>query len=497
MLMSADRQPARRLPVTCMITRLLEKFLLTRYGFLAALGGALLLMFMNEAAYQHSSKRLTGGIALTDARIQAAQTLQWLTDAETSVRGHVLTGDRGQLEPYLEALAQLPAVRGRAFALVRSVAPDQQVAVERLQQLLDERLAALAVIVGLAESEPTQALAAAAADARQQPTATLRRTFNDVLDRAALLQEGARSAIYSAMSMSRWAIHLLTLLAMIGVYVHTRQLQAAEQLRRHGQQRLAVQVAERTAELRELAGHLVTAREDERGRLARELHDELGGLFTAMKLQFARLRRQTQVSDLMLTGLRALEDRLNEGIAFKRRVIENLRPSALEELGLATSLGLLCRDASQSMGIPVHEGISLSDDSAIVGLSPEAELTVYRLVQESLTNIAKYAAAQQAYVTAEQHGNQIQVRVEDNGRGFDPQGVPAGHHGLLGMRYRVEAQGGTMRVNSNPGYGTRIEATLPLKAAKHGAERGDLSFDALDDALQADGAHEPTAVSAR
>lgn len=212
-----------------MITRLLERFLRTRYGFVAALGGALLLMLTNEAAYQHSSRRLSGGIALTDARIQAAQTLQWLTDAETAVRGHVLTGDRDQLQPYLQALAQLPAVRSRAFALVRSVDPDQDFAVARLQRLLDDRLAALEAIVALAEREPTLALAAAAADARHQPTATLRRAFNKVLDRSASMQQGARDSIYGAMLLSRWAVHLLTLLTMIGLYIHTRHLLAADQ----------------------------------------------------------------------------------------------------------------------------------------------------------------------------------------------------------------------------------------------------------------------------
>ncbi len=452
-----------------MNSRLLERVLRNRYGFVAAIGGALLLMAMNEAAYRHAHQRLVAGIALTDARIQAAQTLQWLTDAETAVRGHVLTGDRAQLAPYRQALAQLPAVQDRAFALMRSVNPDQAFEVARLQRLLDDRLAALAVVVDLTAREPAGALAAAAADARQQPTATLRAAFTELLDRAASLQQGARDSIYGAMSLSRWTVHLLTLLTMIGLYIHTRHLQTADKLRQHAQAQLSAQVAERTLELRDLAGHLVIAREDERGRLARELHDELGGLFTAMKLQIVRLRRHGQGSDVLLSGLRAVEDRLNDGIAFKRRVIENLRPSALEHFGLVASLGLLCRDAAQSMGIAVHEDLALAAHGAPSGLTPEAELTVYRLVQESLTNIAKYAVAQQVRVTVRQHDGMVQVRVEDDGRGFDPQRVPAGHHGLLGMRYRVESDGGTVRVLSTPGHGTRIEATLRLAGDRSNA----------------------------
>lgn len=443
-----------------MISRLHERVLRNRYGFVAAIGGALLLMALNEAVYRHSHQRLVAGIALTDARIQAAQTLQWLTDAETAVRGHVLTGDRLQLVPYQQALAQLPTVRDRAFALMRSVNPDQAFEAARLQGLLDDRLAALAVVVELTARDPAGSLAAAAADARRQPTATLRAAFTEMLDRAATLQQGARDSLYGAMSLSRWMVHLLTLLTMIGLYTHTRHLQAADKLRQHAQAQLSAQVAERTLELRDLTRHLVTAREDERGRLARDLHDELGGLFTAIKLQIVRLRRHGQEGDVLLTGLREVEDRINDGIAFKRRVIENLRPSALEHFGLATSLSLLCRDAAQSMGIPVLEDLALAADDAPSGLTPDAELTVYRLVQESLTNIAKYAAAQQVRVTVRQQEGAVQVRVEDDGCGFDPQRVPVGHHGLLGMRYRVESAGGTVRVLSTPGHGTCIEATL-------------------------------------
>jgi len=445
-----------------MITRLLDTFLRTRYGFVAALASALLLVFMNEATYQHASHRLSGGIALTDARIQTAQTLQWLTDAETALRGHILSRDSEQLQPYRQAVARLQEAQGGAFELVRSVDANQDIELDRLQRLLDERLAALANIAALAERDPAGALAAAAADARQQNTVALRSKFNTVLEHAASLQQGARTSLHDAMGLSRWTVHLLTLVIVLGLYIHTRNLQVLDHLRRDAQARLTDQVAERTAQLRELASHLVTAREDERGRLARELHDELGGQFTAMKLQFARLRGQTEISDAMRSSLRALEDRLNDAIVFKRGVVENLRPSALEQLGLATSLGMLCRDASQSMGIAVQENLSLHADRGLTHLSSEAELTVYRLVQESLTNIAKHAAARHVHVAVQPCADAVQVRIQDDGQGFDPERVTAQHHGLLGMRFRVESQGGTMSVVSSPGQGTQIQATLPL-----------------------------------
>src|SRR5690606_10185458 len=215
------------------------------------------------------------------------------------------------------------------------------------------------------------------------------------------------------------------------------------------------QVALRTTALRNLAGHHVNAREDERGRVARELHDEMGGLLTAMKLEIARLRRVPDVPAVALERVAGIEQRLNEGIAVKRRIVEDLRPSSLDQLGLNAALEVLCRDTAAALGIPV-----LTDFSP-VALNKDAELTAYRLVQESLNNVSKYAQARQVGVRLAQTGDAVQVSVQDDGRGFDPEAVPAGHHGLLGMRVRVESHAGRFRVRSGPGQGTRIEAELP------------------------------------
>ena len=105
----------------------------------------------------------------------------------------------------------------------------------------------------------------------------------------------------------------------------------------------------------------------------------------------------------------------------------------------------------------------MNEDLEHVDLGPAAELTVYRLVQEALTNIAKYAKAKQVKVTlASVDAEHVRIAVEDNGVGFDSTVQRAATHGLLGMRYRVEAEGGSMRLESKPGQGTLIEAVLPV-----------------------------------
>jgi signal transduction histidine kinase len=220
---------------------------------------------------------------------------------------------------------------------------------------------------------------------------------------------------------------------------------------------LAHQIALRTAELRELAGYLVNTREDERSRLARELHDEMGGLLTAMKLELARLRRVPDVPAVALQRAAGIEQRLNESIAVKRRIVENLRPSSLDQLGLVAALEVLCEDMATSLNIPVTHTL------ATVPLDKESELTVYRLVQESLTNISKYARARHVWVTLEQRDNRAVVTVRDDGRGFQVDDVGAGHHGLSGMRVRVEAHAGRLTIASGPAQGTCISAELPTR----------------------------------
>jgi signal transduction histidine kinase len=219
---------------------------------------------------------------------------------------------------------------------------------------------------------------------------------------------------------------------------------------------LETQVRERTASLAELATHLQNVREDERGHLARELHDELGALLTAAKLDVARIRSRLGASLPEVTErIEHLTRTLNSGIALKRRIVEDLRPSSLSHLGLVASLEILAREFEERSGLPI------TTDLEPVELSDAAQLTVYRLVQESLTNMAKYAGATQAEVSLHSFDGHITVTVKDNGKGFAPEQIGPGSHGLAGMRHRVEAAGGKLTVTSSAENGTQISATLP------------------------------------
>ncbi len=224
-------------------------------------------------------------------------------------------------------------------------------------------------------------------------------------------------------------------------------------------ERLEALVRERTVQLTELAQHLQTAREDERQRMARDLHDELGALLTSAKLDAARIKSRLagpapQAGDA-LERLAHLVGTLDRVIALKRRIAEDLRPSALAHLGLVATLEILAREFKRNAGVAVHCTLQP------VPLTPAAELTAYRLVQEATTNVAKHARASQVWLTLGMQGGQVVLGVRDDGVGFDPAAPLRSAYGLVGMRFRVEAEHGTLRVDTAPGRGTAIRVTLP------------------------------------
>jgi signal transduction histidine kinase len=207
--------------------------------------------------------------------------------------------------------------------------------------------------------------------------------------------------------------------------------------------------AHEVSQARQLAQHLQAAREDERARLARELHDELGALLTSAKLDAARLKSR-------LAG--APPDTLDRVISLKRRITEDLRPSALIHLGLVAALEIAAREFTQCSGIVVHAELSP------VRLGPSAELAVYRLVQEALTNVAKHAGARTVWLRLGERGDRVEAEVRDDGQGFDAHGVSSRTYGLLGMRFRAEAEGGALTLQTAPGQGTRVGIGLPRAA---------------------------------
>ena len=443
-----------------MFKKSIESVARARLALPVVIALALVAMAVNESTYQHTIGTLDRGIALTDARIEAARTLQSLTELEAAARAFAANGGAADRTRFDQAARELAQAQDKALALVESVDPHGAAGARALRSLIDAQVSRLRQQVAPATAAPGAAAPAVEIDGSRARVAELGRQFDDVLGRAAALQRQARVSLYDAFMLNRLAMHALVLLVVGALVLFGRQLRRTDEQRSEQQQRLETLIGQRTAQLRALAGHLVTVREDERARLARELHDEMGGLLTAMKLELARLRRVAPLPEGAMPRLTGLEGRLNEGIALKRRIVENLRPSSLDQLGLKVALELLCSDTAAVAGLTVQCEV---DD---VALDKDSELTLFRIVQEALNNVCQHAAAHSVSVRLDADGDSASLRIEDDGRGFEPGDVGPSRHGLLGMRVRLEAHGGALVVDSAAGAGTRITATLPLATIK-------------------------------
>ena len=428
-----------------------------------AAGGVALLVAVSEVGHWRSTAALAQLQSTESARGQVERLLRRMIDAETGQRGYLLTANRDYLDPYQRAADD---VRNALSALHTYYAaePAAQPVLAELETMALRKLSELETTMALFDQgkEDVWRNLLMTGIGKEQMEA-LRSAADGLLALERTQVDTGRAALLRTLQGSRVGVALLALGLLAGLALYLRQaaalaaqraaLQRAVQAERD---QLEVQVGVRTAELTELARHLQTAREDERRHLARELHDELGALLTAAKLDAARLKiRLADTGPDAQDRLAHLGRTLDAGIALKRRIIEDLRPSSLEHLGLASALETL----AQEFG--AHAGLAVQVSLQAPALAPEVQLTAYRLVQEALTNIAKHAQASALSVTLQEADGGARLVVQDNGRGFDPATAPRSAHGLMGMRYRVLSDGGRLTVESVARGGTRIEAWLP------------------------------------
>ncbi len=429
-----------------------------RFAVPMIIASAALGILVNEVTYKNTVDALRVGSSLTEARIAAAGVLQLLTDAETGQRGYLLTDRAEYLSPLDAAKLEVPRMRATVSSFLEASGDDGHAASVRMAADIRETLAEIEKTVGLVRAgDRAAALQIVEAGLGRRRMDDMRGIFNTSLMEAANRQQVSRASIDDSLWTNRIAVATLTLLGAIALSFYVRHLRLYDLERADRQLELEGQVANRTAELRQLAGYLLTAREDEKAHLARELHDEMGGVLTAAKLDMARMRRLAAADPAMLERIEQVSRRLGEGIALKRRIVEDLRPSCLDTLGLTSSLCNLCSDVAERLGIPVHT------DLDEVSLSADEQLALYRLVQEALTNVSKYAKASEVHVSLKAGPSSVRVGIEDDGVGFDTTQLKSATHGIAGMRFRIERLDGTLSVGSKPGLGTRLVATLPTK----------------------------------
>ena len=427
------------------------------------------IMWLNEDTYHRTTHTMVAIQQAHTVRATVNTLVRGLVEVESNQRGYILTGDRAYLAPYQQALKVIDANLRRLGEVAPPVVGDNSEAMYAFRHLLSQKIGELALTVRLREeNRPEVVNFIITSNVGLEQMHAFRLQGDALIAQADAVVAANRAEVYRLLNVSRFGLAAGVLAALFAFFLYVNQTRALRQSDTRQQRALEAerdalesQVRERTARLTELATYLQQAVEDERAHLARELHDELGALLTAAKLNVARIKSKLPPgAEELADRLKQLTETLNQGIALKRRIIEDLRPSSLSNLGLVASLEILTREFADRSGVEVETALEP------VELDPTSELTIYRMVQEALTNIGKYAKATKVSVGVRNYVYHAEVSVRDNGVGFDPTQLPQTSHGLVGMRHRIEAGGGRLDINSRPGGGTHITGTIPRRSAK-------------------------------
>lgn len=371
-------------------------------------------------------------------------------------------------------LQHLESLNDIGLALASELELDRilDVVARRLGELVDARV----VLVALPDSADTLRVAAAVGSGSESLVGTLLELRGSkvgrVLERArservdsleddpevdqqTVRELGVRTAIYAPLVVSNRAIGVIA--------VHDKRgdspvfgdddVQLTESLADRAA--VAFDLSERVS--REVVRKVVQAQELERKRLARELHDETGQSLTSILLGLKALERAVE-SDEGRERAAALRELVVSTLQDVRRLAVELRPFALDDFGLAPALERLVESHSQQAATPVDLELRLGPDR----LPSEVETTLYRIVQEALTNVAKHAGAGRISIVVTRKEHAVAAVVEDDGSGFDT-GAQIDGLGLVGMRERVALMGGRLRIESSRGRGTTIAAEVPLR----------------------------------
>jgi signal transduction histidine kinase len=217
-------------------------------------------------------------------------------------------------------------------------------------------------------------------------------------------------------------------------------------------------VEDRARGLSALSNHLQALSEREKSELARKLHDELGGLLTAAKMDLSWLQARLEGAAIQ-ERLAQLGSALDEAMDLKRRVVEELRPSLLDHFGLPTALRAYVESTCAKAGLETD----LRIEHACESMSKETAIALFRVVQEGLSNIMRHAQAKTVRLELNGDGRNCVISLGDDGQGFDASSPQfRWSHGLMGMRQRADALGGQLQVESKPGRGTVLRVEVPM-----------------------------------
>jgi signal transduction histidine kinase len=407
---------------------------------------------------------------LTEMQTTLLELRAVVTDAETGARGFLLSQDRQYLEPFENALAQVAVVGGRLRGLMGSDSALLARA-RRIESLRGQLIGELRATVILAErgQEPIALLEASKGDGRIL-MASLRQEVQGLMTELSRRVVTLRADAERSIQRSRLAAALLAVLTL-GLLVLAVRLLVKDFWRQEGRRadlarerlRLEELVRDRTSELSDLSSYLLAVTEQEKAELARNLHDELGGLLIAAKMDLAWLQGRASAREPEARAkLDMLAAGLDDAMDVKRRVVENLRPALLDHFGLPTALQSYFEETCAKAGLNCKTEIP----DTLEKIPQESAIAMFRVGQEALTNIIRHAHAKNVLLVVDADDDNYRIRISDDGIGMDPeQLVGAMSHGMLGMRHRIETLKGKIEIGTNEGHGINIQVQVPRDRA--------------------------------
>jgi len=435
---------------------------------------ALILIF-NGISLFHNLQSLRGANFLVTQSSRVADRLQYLNvlvlDAESSMRGYFISGREAYLGPTRAAPAESEAVF-RELETLLADNPAQLKSLAQLHTLVRRKLGIIGQAIdvyregGLDEIVKIARLGdgRSSQDEIRLLVVIMEQEQNETLaKRSADFYQQYQKAVILGMGINAVAIVVLIMFYQL-VRRSFAHRAAVEHALQSANENLESTVEQRTQQLSVLSRHLISISEEEKARLSRELHDEMGANLTAISMDIAAVTAQLQKSEPELAAqLKRARAKLVETVEMKRRIVENLRPSLLDNLGLCAAIESYCADFSRLAQLRVDCEVA-ADIESEAAKSGDLAIALFRIVQESLTNIRKYAKASKVSVTLSRHAGGLMLRVIDDGIGIAANTVlKPMSHGLLGMRERALLLGGTMNIRRGRNEeGTCIEVQIPL-----------------------------------
>lgn len=391
-----------------------------------------------------------------------------IMDAEASLRGYYLTSNPAYLGPWKTAKENLATEFTALDTLVRDN-PAQQKNLAQLKLLFERKLTRFDDNTARFDQHGLAELINKVKSGEGKEVLDEIRLLDVIMEKEeGELLRARRERFYENYNHSLWIGNVINAVAMLVLILFFRLIQTGFKKRRDVENalqatndNLETTVLARTEQLAVLSRHLLKISEVEKARLARELHDELGANLTSISMELSMAMEKLKATDpTMAAQLARAREGLRDAVNIKRRIIENLRPSLLDNLGLAASIQNHYEETTRLAGLALELDIAEDFDD----IDPNLSIALFRIAQESLTNVVKYAQASRVKLSLNYRASHLRLQIADDGIGIPKDALKKSQtHGLLGMRERALLAGGSLTVKPGAtGRGTVIEVSIPL-----------------------------------